>query len=358
MLETREITKTYHAPGGGTVNALNDVDVLVRRGRTLGVVGESGSGKTTLTRQLLMLETPTSGDVIFEGRPLSGLSGEDLRKYRHAVAAVFQNPYSSLDPRLRIWQAITEQQALERAGSKKERRKRADELLELVGLGARMAERYPHQLSGGQRQRVAIARAIAQDPEVVILDEPLSALDVSVSAQIVNLLLELQERLGVTYLFVGHDLRLVRHLCHDVVVMYRGKVVESGPAVAGARCRRPPVHRGARRRVGADVAGHHRRRRHEGRPRRDQRRLPVPHPLPVPRRGVRHGDPGAARDRARSRHPLPPPARRGDRRRRDTGGAANRRPDVTGQPVDRHRAGASLRATEPASTVFGSLVHR
>ena len=147
------------------------------------------------------------------------------------MAAVFQNPYSSLDPRLRIWQAITEQQAIERAGSKKERRNRADELLELVGLGARMAERYPHQLSGGQRQRVAIARAIAQDPEVVILDEPLSALDVSVSAQIVNLLLELQERLGVTYLFVGHDLRLVRHLCHDVVVMYRGKVVESGPAV-------------------------------------------------------------------------------------------------------------------------------
>jgi oligopeptide/dipeptide ABC transporter ATP-binding protein len=231
VLEARDVTKTYHAPGGGTVNALNQVDVLVRRGRTLGVVGESGSGKTTLTRQMLMLETPTSGELIFEGQPLSGLSGEDLRKYRHAVAAVFQNPYSSLDPRLRIWQAITEQQAIERAGSKKARRKRAEELLELVGLGAYMAERYPHQLSGGQRQRVAVARAIAQDPEVVILDEPLSALDVSVSAQIVNLLLELQERLGVTYLFVGHDLRLVRHLCHDVVVMYRGKVVESGAAV-------------------------------------------------------------------------------------------------------------------------------
>jgi oligopeptide/dipeptide ABC transporter ATP-binding protein len=231
VLEARAVTKTYHAPGGGTVNALNQVDVLVRRGRTLGVVGESGSGKTTLTRQMLMLETPTSGELIFEGRPLASLSGEDLRKYRHGVAAVFQNPYSSLDPRLRIWQAITEQQAIERAGSKKARRSRAEELLELVGLGARMAERYPHQLSGGQRQRVAIARAIAQDPEVVILDEPLSALDVSVSAQIVNLLLELQERLGVTYLFVGHDLRLVRHLCHDVVVMYRGKVVESGSAV-------------------------------------------------------------------------------------------------------------------------------
>jgi oligopeptide/dipeptide ABC transporter ATP-binding protein len=231
VLEARNVTKTYHAPGGGLVHALSDVDVVVRRGRTLGVVGESGSGKTTLTRQLLRLETPTSGDVVFEGRPLAQLSGGELRKYRHAVAAVFQNPYSSLDPRLRIWQAITEQQAIERVGSKKQRRVRAEELLDLVGLGGRMAERYPHQLSGGQRQRVAGARASAQDPEVVILDEPLSALDVSVSAQIVNLLLDLQERLGVTYLFVGHDLRLVRHLCHDVVVMYRGKVVESGAAV-------------------------------------------------------------------------------------------------------------------------------
>ncbi|MCU1503343.1 MAG: oligopeptide/dipeptide transporter, ATP-binding protein [Ilumatobacteraceae bacterium] len=230
VLEARSLTKIYHAPGGGTVAALDGVDIQVHRGRTLGVVGESGSGKTTLTRQLLRLETPTSGDVIFEGQPLAGLEGTELRRYRHAVAAVFQNPYSSLDPRLRIWQAITEQQAIERVGSRKDRRARAAELLDLVGLGAGMAERYPHQLSGGQRQRVAVARAIAQDPEVVILDEPLSALDVSVSAQIVNLLLDLQERLGVTYLFVGHDLRLVRHLCHDVVVMYRGRVVESGPA--------------------------------------------------------------------------------------------------------------------------------
>ncbi|HEU4842495.1 MAG TPA: oligopeptide/dipeptide ABC transporter ATP-binding protein [Ilumatobacteraceae bacterium] len=230
VLEARDITKTYHAPRGGLVHALADVSVVVRRGRTLGVVGESGSGKTTLTRQLLMLERPTSGDVVFEGRPLADLTGEALRKYRHSVAAVFQNPYSSLDPRVRIWQTITEQQAIERVGSKKARRARAEELLELVGLGARMAERYPHQLSGGQRQRVAVARAISLDPEVVILDEPLSALDVSVSAQIVNLLLDLQDRLGVTYVFVGHDLRLVRHLCHDVVVMYRGKVVESGTA--------------------------------------------------------------------------------------------------------------------------------
>ncbi|MDH5291435.1 MAG: ATP-binding cassette domain-containing protein, partial [Acidimicrobiia bacterium] len=148
-----------------------------------------------------------------------------------SVAAVFQNPYSSLDPRMRIWDAVTEQQAIERSAKKAARRDRAAALLDLVGLGAATVDRYPHQLSGGQRQRVAIARALALDPEVIVLDEPLSALDVSVSAQIVNLLLDLQERLGVTYVFVGHDLRLVRHLCHDVAVLYRGRVVEQGPAL-------------------------------------------------------------------------------------------------------------------------------
>jgi oligopeptide/dipeptide ABC transporter ATP-binding protein len=230
VLEARSVTKTYHAPGGGLVHALSEVAVEVHRGRTLGLVGESGSGKTTLTRLLLNLEPPTAGDVVFEGRPIVGLEATDLRNYRHAVAAVFQNPYSSLNPRMRIWETITEQRAIEKVGSKAERKSRANELLDLVGLNAQAAMRYPHQLSGGQRQRVAIARAISQDPEVIILDEPLSALDVSVSAQIVNLLIELQERLGVTYVFVGHDLRLVRHLCHDVAVMYRGKIVESGPA--------------------------------------------------------------------------------------------------------------------------------
>jgi oligopeptide/dipeptide ABC transporter ATP-binding protein len=232
VLEARDVTKTYHGPTGGLVHALADVDVDVRRGRTLGLVGESGSGKTTLTRLLLNLEPPTEGEVQFEGRSLKALGADGLRNYRHAVAAVFQNPYSSLDPRMRIWDAVTQQQAIERSTNKKGRRQHAQELLDIVGLGAPMADRYPHQLSGGQRQRVAIARAISQDPEVIILDEPLSALDVSVSAQIVNLLLDLQDRIGVTYVFVGHDLRLVRHLCHDVAVMYRGRIVEHGPALA------------------------------------------------------------------------------------------------------------------------------
>ncbi len=232
VLEARSVTKVYQAPGGGTVHALDDVDIVVRRGRTLGLVGESGSGKTTLTRMLLALERPTKGDVVFEGRPLGGMSPEELRGYRHGVAAVFQNPYSSLNPRMRIWDAITEQAAIEKAADKKARRERAVALLDMVGLGGAVADRYPHQLSGGQRQRIAIARAISSEPEVIVLDEPLSALDVSVSAQIVNLLLDLQDRLGVTYVFVGHDLRLVRHLCHEVAVMYRGRIVEQGPAVS------------------------------------------------------------------------------------------------------------------------------
>jgi oligopeptide/dipeptide ABC transporter ATP-binding protein len=232
VLDARSVTKIYQAPTGGQVHALADVNVDVRRGRTLGLVGESGSGKTTLTRLLLNLEPPTEGEVLFEGKPLKSLNAGALRSYRHSVAAVFQNPYSSLDPRMRIWDAITQQQAIERSANKKVRRQHAQELLEVVGLGAAMADRYPHQLSGGQRQRVAIARAISQDPEVIILDEPLSALDVSVSAQIVNLLLDLQDRIGVTYVFVGHDLRLVRHLCHDVAVMYRGRIVEHGPSLS------------------------------------------------------------------------------------------------------------------------------
>lgn len=230
VLEARGISKRYLGPGGATVHALADVDVAVHRGRTLGLVGESGSGKTTLTRMLLALEQPSDGSVLVEGRPLSAMSGTDLRAYRRKVAAVFQNPYSSLDPRMRIWDIVTEQQAIERSASKSARRERAGELLDLVGIRPELATRYPHELSGGQRQRIAIARAISQSPEVIILDEPLSALDVSVSAQIVNLLLDLQSRTGVTFVFVGHDLRLVRHLCHEVAVMYRGRIVEHGSA--------------------------------------------------------------------------------------------------------------------------------
>lgn len=231
VLHAENTSKTYRAPHGlGVVRALIDVSVEVTQGRTLGIVGESGSGKTTLTRLLLGLESPTEGTVRYQTRDIALMGDTERADYRRRVAAVFQNPYSSLDPRMRIWDVITEQQAIEKSASKAERRARALELLEVVGLPSVAVDRYPHQLSGGQRQRVAIARALAQKPEVIILDEPLSALDVSVSAQIVNLLIDLQEQFGVTYLFVGHDLRLVRHLCHEVAVMYRGRVVEQGSA--------------------------------------------------------------------------------------------------------------------------------
>ncbi len=231
VLEARNVTKTYPSRSGtGDVHALIDVDLAVVKGRTLGLVGESGSGKTTLTRMLLDLERPTAGEIRFEGADLHRLGVAETRRYRRLVGAVFQNPYSSLDPRMRIWDAVTEQLAIEKTADKKQRKARAGELLEIVGLGASRGDRFPHQLSGGQRQRVAIARALALDPEVIVLDEPLSALDVSVSAQIVNLLLQLQEDLGVTYVFVGHDLRLVKHLCHDLAVMYHGRLVEQGDA--------------------------------------------------------------------------------------------------------------------------------
>lgn len=233
IVEARNVTKRYAKRGsaGGVEQALDNVNVVVRQGEALGIVGESGSGKTTLSRLLLGIERPTDGTVLFRGTPLNDLASDGRQQFRRSVAAVFQNPYSSLDPRMRIWQLITEQLVVERRGRKREHRARAMELLASVGLDAGLAERYPSQLSGGQRQRVAIARALVSNPDIVILDEAISALDVSVRAQIVNLLLELQDRLHLAYAFIAHDLAIVQHLCHRTVVMYRGKIVEEGPSM-------------------------------------------------------------------------------------------------------------------------------
>ncbi|MGH2870658.1 MAG: oligopeptide/dipeptide ABC transporter ATP-binding protein [Solirubrobacteraceae bacterium] len=230
LLETRHVSKRYPKRGSPGVEerALDDVSVVIREGEALGIVGESGSGKTTLSRLLLGIEPATEGLVLFRGVPISDLEGEGRQRFRRSVAAVFQNPYSSLDPRMPIWQLITEQLIVEHRGTRRERRSRAAELLTRVGLDASLPERYPRQLSGGQRQRVAIARALVSSPDVVILDEAISALDVSVRAQIVNLLLDLQDRLNLTYAFIAHDLAIVQHLCHRTVVMYRGKIVEEG----------------------------------------------------------------------------------------------------------------------------------
>ncbi|WP_235735607.1 ABC transporter ATP-binding protein [Nocardioides alcanivorans] len=230
VLEARDLTKVYRTTREHEVRALSGLSLTLAPGETVGVVGESGSGKTTLSRLLLGLERPTNGTVLFRGEDRQQLGRAGRREYVNAVSAVFQNPYSSLNPRRRLWDIVTERQAIEGGAGRRARRARAADLLGLVGLPTELTASFPHQLSGGQRQRVAIARALAQEPAVIILDEPMSALDVSVSGQISNLLLELQQRLGVSYLFIGHDMNQVRHLSHRVLVLLKGECVEQGDA--------------------------------------------------------------------------------------------------------------------------------
>jgi peptide/nickel transport system ATP-binding protein len=216
----------------GEVRAVDGVDLDVVRGRTLGVVGESGCGKSTLGRAVLRLVEPTAGSVLFDGEDLLALKAEPMRKMRRRMQMVFQDPLSSLDPRQDVGAIIAE--PIRTHGLHRQRGfdldKRVRELLDLVGLPATAVNRYPHEFSGGQRQRVGIARAIALDPELIIADEPVSALDVSIQAQVVNLLEELQERLGLTYVVIAHDLAVVRHISDDIAVMYLGSVVEVAPS--------------------------------------------------------------------------------------------------------------------------------
>ncbi|MHA6626597.1 ABC transporter ATP-binding protein [Pseudonocardia sichuanensis] len=208
--------------------AVDDVSFSVPRGRTVGIVGESGSGKSTTAKMLLMLEPSTSGHIVFDDRTVTRLTGRDLFAFRRRVQPVFQNPYAALDPRYVVGDTVREPLEVHRIGTREEQDARVAELLAQVALDPALADRYPHELSGGQRQRVAIARALALDPEVVILDEPVSALDVLVQAQILDLLVELQRRLGLSYVFISHDLAVVRILCHHVHVMRGGRIVESG----------------------------------------------------------------------------------------------------------------------------------
>jgi oligopeptide transport system ATP-binding protein len=208
--------------------AVNDVSFAVNRGEMFGLVGESGSGKTTTGRCILRLIEPTSGRVAFDGRDVLALGARELRQARRHFQIVFQDPYSSLNPRMRVGAIVEEPLVIHKIGSKADRHARARELFELVGLSAEQLSRYPHEFSGGQRQRIGLARALALNPSFVVLDEPVSALDVSVQAQVVNLLLDLQQKLGLTYLFIAHDLRLVRRVSSRVAVMYRGQIVEMG----------------------------------------------------------------------------------------------------------------------------------
>jgi ABC-type oligopeptide transport system ATPase subunit len=237
LLDVRGLTKDFTRQKGifgtgTTMRAVDGVTFAIAEGETFGLVGESGSGKTTTGRCILRLIEPTAGEVRFKGEDVLAFPKQRLREARRDMQIVFQDPYSSLNPRMRVQEIVEEPRVIHRLGTKAERQARVRELFELVGLDPSQLQRYPHQFSGGQRQRIGLARALALNPSFVIADEPVSALDVSVQAQVVNLLMDLQQRLMLTYLFIAHDLRLVRHICNRVAVMYLGRIVELGETEA------------------------------------------------------------------------------------------------------------------------------
>jgi oligopeptide transport system ATP-binding protein len=237
LLDVRDLVKDYTRSRGlwgraSILRAVDRVSFAVEPGETFGLVGESGSGKTTTGRCILRLIEPTSGTVRFKDRDVLALSREELRRSRRDMQIVFQDPYSSLNPRMRAQAIVEEPLVIHRLGTRAERRDRVAELFGLVGLDPSHLDRYPHEFSGGQRQRIGLARALALSPSLIVADEPVSALDVSVQAQVINLLMDLQARLGLTYVFIAHDLRLVEHVCTRVAVMYRGRILETGPVAA------------------------------------------------------------------------------------------------------------------------------
>jgi ABC-type oligopeptide transport system ATPase subunit len=233
LLDVRHLSKHFSRRAGvfgpvSVVKAVDDVSLAIEEGETFGLVGESGSGKTTTGRCILRLLEPTAGEVWFRGSNLLTLSRGAMREMRRHMQIVFQDPYASLNPRMRVRDIVAEPLVIHGMGTRSGRRDRVAELLRLVGLDPAHEDRYPHEFSGGQRQRIGLARALALSPSFIIADEPVSALDVSIQAQVVNLLMELQTQLGLTYLFIAHDLRLVRHICSRTAVMYRGRIVEVG----------------------------------------------------------------------------------------------------------------------------------
>jgi len=226
LLSVRSLGVHYPLRGAGSIRAVDDVSFDIPEGETLGLVGESGCGKTTLARAILRLENSTSGEVRYRNQPVVG----DMRPFRRRMQMIFQDPYASLNPRMRVGSIIAEPIRALGLASNGDNRRRVDELMDLVGLNPRFAARYPHEFSGGQRQRIGIARALAAEPDFVIADEPISALDVSIQAQILNLLERLQRELKLTLLFISHDLRAVQHVSDRICVMYLGKIVELAPA--------------------------------------------------------------------------------------------------------------------------------
>ncbi len=234
VLEAIHLSKHYSVRRGlfrgtATVRALNDVTLFLEEGKTLAVVGESGCGKSTLARAVTMIEPPTFGQILYDGRDVVGRSAAEMKELRRTVQMVFQNPYGSLNPRKTVGSILTEPLVINTNLRSKERRELALAMMAKVGLRADQIDRYPHMFSGGQRQRIAIARALMLNPRVVVADEPVSALDVSIQAQVLNLMMDLQDELKLAYLFISHDLSVVRHIADTVMVMYLGNVVEKGP---------------------------------------------------------------------------------------------------------------------------------
>jgi peptide/nickel transport system ATP-binding protein len=234
LLQAIDLRKQYRLPRDSlfgarpVVQALDGVGFTLRRGRSLGIVGESGSGKSTLARLVMALEAPSAGQVLFDGVDLHALPADQLRRARAGFQMVFQDPYGSLDPRRKVLQTVAEPLAVLHGAPAAEQRERAAEALDAVGLRSADLDKYPHEFSGGQRQRIAIARALITRPQLIVADEPVSALDVSVQAQVLNLMQDLQDRFGVTYLFISHDLAVVDLVCDEVIVLQHGRIVEQG----------------------------------------------------------------------------------------------------------------------------------
>ena len=231
ILEVKHLKKYFNTPNG-TLHAVDDVSFTLERGKTLGIVGESGCGKSTTGRAILRLIEPTAGEVIFNGEDITKKNKEQMRLLRREMQLIFQDPYASLDPRKTVSEIIGEPLKLQKLiPDAKKRAERVHELMEVVGLADRLINTYPHELDGGRRQRIGIARALAMEPKLIICDEPVSALDVSIQAQILNLMQDLQEQMGLTYIFITHDLSVVNHFANDIAVMYLGQLIEKAPSV-------------------------------------------------------------------------------------------------------------------------------